>query len=181
MTPLTDCATQPSDVPVQAGSFYDVQIEVSFSMLPEPRFQFMPFVVEDGVVVQEDGEIDIQIEGPVRLLFHLSSQSGVEWKGIQLGWFGPTTSDTGGENYEMPQHPEKMPTALSFRVVPDDSSKQSLILEDLQNPPCEIISYALAVSDPMTGRTFRHDPKIYNKGNGVPRPVPRSAEGKPLS
>jgi|GEM_PF-2230600 len=175
MASLADSKSSENENVEKESTFHDVEIEVTYSRA-ESRFSFSAFETVGDVIVTEDGDITIPYSGPVRLNFYLTAESGVKWEGIQLGWFGPTVTDTQGQSYEMPEHPDPMPSALSFRVRPSAASQgQTLIVEDLQDPLCEVLSYQLFVRDVLGGGFFHHDPKVYNKGNGGPWPEPTPA------
>jgi hypothetical protein len=144
----------------------EAEIEVTFTLQPEPTFQFAGVFFGEGGTLAPDGTIDISGK-TARLTFNLSQLSeAAEFVGIQLGWFGPPLSDTQGGRYPMPEHPPELPSELPFVIrctIDTQGRKQTLILEDLHDPPCTIIAYQLSVRD-EAGQVYRHDPKIYNKG-----------------
>jgi len=144
------------------------EIEVHFSKNPEPAFEFTSMGYDEQVVVTPDGQITVPKDHVVILTFSLTETSdATELEGVQLGWFGPAVADTQGR-YPMPQLPNAMVTELPFRVESrfgSDGVRVALVLRDLNDPLCGVISYQLYVRD-ETGNRFAHDPKIYNKGDG---------------
>jgi len=144
------------------------EIEVHFSKSPEPTFDFTSLSYDEQVVVTPDGQITVPKDHLVILTFSLTETSDAsELEGVQLGWFGPVLADSRGR-YPMPQLPKTMVTELPFRVESkfgSDGIRVALVLRDLNDPLCGIISYQLYVRD-ETGNRFAHDPKIYNKGDG---------------
>lgn len=144
------------------------EIQVHFSKQPQPTFEFTAMGYEQ-VVVTPDGQITVPDDHRVILTFSLTEASDAsEIEGIQLGWFGPVRADTRGR-YPMPELPKAMITELPFEVkslVDPAGVRQALVVTDLNQPVCGVISYQLSVRD-ETGNRFSHDPKIYNKGDGT--------------
>lgn len=149
------------------------EIEVHFSSRPDGGVFRFVVAAADDVTVSEDGSIHLPRLGPderARIAFILFSDTGgvPSFEGIRLGdetqvKERPPALDTREEYYF--DTPFKVGSAGTDDVVLE------LVLTQygpLVPSGVDPYFYELGVKD-RSGRTWRHDPKIYNEGDGGPR------------
>ena len=170
MTTQRQRPTSASDAVVRCRADIDVLVS------PDGTFRFVATHAEN-VTVREDGEIRLlERFGPnerAELRFAPAGPDG-GLKGIQLGLTDAAwderqvTVDTEGAYYR-DEHDEELP----FKVTPIDPGEpdQGFFLSEIGGlTPPETNPFWYVISAVRGGRVYRHDPMLYNTGEGGPPP-----------